>query len=387
MKQGSPMDLQSAEMPLKSAEHALPEGRRVGSIPRTNAVALQYDFSKNCRELLARGVVLSGWYTIYPWDCHAGAVLCKMDMDKGSWLVSATGAEVRGCPGPCGHAASCPCTSQQQKEIQNILLDLAGWLFDCENLPICLLPRQVFQRVDGSVDFFDWNSYKKGFGSQLTKFWLRNDNIHILTSEGKETANGDMEMAVSPAPCLQAEPLREKVDVAAILADLVGMEGKSHSCNNELRIDRRDSDNKHHFTQYMSFKILGENENYKLILGNFSGGNTGKEDPRDKLEFPARQGECTGPFMGGTARDAQSTGDSLVKHKNMPFLTKGNNAYSNNCAVTYKGAWWYHQCHNSNLNGFYHHGAHYSFADGVNWQTGKGHKYSYQLSEMKFRPA
>lgn len=38
------MDLQSAEMPLKFAEHALPEGRRVGSVPRPNAVALQYDF-------------------------------------------------------------------------------------------------------------------------------------------------------------------------------------------------------------------------------------------------------------------------------------------------------------------------------------------------------
>lgn len=37
-------------------------------------------------------------------------------------------------------------------------------------------------------------------------------------------------MAASPAPCLQAEPLREKMDVAAILADLVGTEGKSHSC-------------------------------------------------------------------------------------------------------------------------------------------------------------
>lgn len=83
-----------------------------------------------------------------------------------------------------------------------------------------------------------------------------------------------------------------------------------------------------------------------------------------------------------------STGDSLVKHKNMLFSSKDrdNNAYSNNCAVTYKGAWWYHQCHSPNFSGFYHYGAHDSFADGINRQTGKCYKYSYQLLEMKFGP-
>uniref|UniRef100_A0A8C0IT17 Fibrinogen C-terminal domain-containing protein n=1 Tax=Chelonoidis abingdonii TaxID=106734 RepID=A0A8C0IT17_CHEAB len=213
--------------------------------------------SKNCKELLVRGNALSGWYTIYPSDCNARTVLCDMDTDGGGWLV--------------------------------------------------------FQkRADGSENFFrNWDSYKRGFGSQQSEFWLGNDNIHLLTSLG----------------------------------------------NHELRIDLKDFENNTQFAKYKSFKIAGEMEKYKLILGD---------------------------FIGGTA------GDSLTSHKDMKFSTRdhdndlGSNAQ--NCAALYKGAWWYKDCHWSNLNGMYLAGAHASFADGVNWRTGKGYNYSYKQSEMKFRP-
>ncbi|KAM4760786.1 ficolin-1-like isoform 3-T3 [Cyanocitta cristata] len=213
----------------------------------------------NCQELLAKGKILSGWYTIYPQGCNATTVFCDMDTDGGGWIA----------------------------------------LF------------QVFQRRwDGSVNFLrDWDSYKRGFGNQLTEFWMGNDNIHFLTSLG---------------PC-------------------------------ELRIDLRDFENNYYFAKYASFRVLGESEKYRLVLGDFLGGNAG---------------------------------DSFSYHRDMPFSTtdQDNDMSSFNCATEYKGAWWYNDCHYSNLNGMYWMGPHGSYADGINWKTGKEYHYSYKRTEMKFRP-
>ncbi|XP_078337945.1 fibroleukin-like isoform X2 [Crassostrea virginica] len=43
----------------------------------------------------------------------------------------------------------------------------------------------IQRRLDGSESFYrDWASYKSGFGSLLSEFWLGNDNIHVLTNSG-----------------------------------------------------------------------------------------------------------------------------------------------------------------------------------------------------------
>ncbi|XP_065275063.1 ficolin-2-like [Emys orbicularis] len=214
--------------------------------------------AKNCKELLARGNTLSGWYTIYPHDCNAMTVLCDMDTDGGFWL----------------------CFPEMGRE---------------------------------SKDFFDnRGSYKRGFSSRLSEFWLGSNNIHLLTFLG----------------------------------------------NHELRIDLKDFENNTQFAKYKSFKIAGETEKYKLVLGDFLGGTAGS--------------------------------DSLTPHKDMPFSTRDHDkdlgSNTQNCAAIYKGAWWYKDCHWPNLTGMYLAGAHASFADGVNWRTGKGYNYSYKQSEMKFRP-
>lgn len=199
---------------------------------------------------------------------------------------------------------------------------LSGWhtiyLPDCRPLTVlCDMDTDgggwtVFQRrSDGSVDFYrDWAAYKQGFGSQLGEFWLGNDNIHALTAQG----------------------------------------------TNELRVDLVDFEGNRQFAKFTSFKMAGEAEKYKLVLGAFVEG---------------------------------SAGDSLTSHNNNAFSTKDrdNDRVAENCAVQYQGAWWYYDCHVSNLNGRYLGGSHESFANGINWNSGKGYNYSYKVSEMKVRPA
>ena len=82
-----------------------------------------------------------------------------------------------------------------------------------------------------------------------------------------------------------------------------------------------------------------------------------------------------------------NSGDSLAVHRGMPFTTRdqdNDNKGGHNCAIMYKGAWWYRSCHSSNLNGLY---LQSSFADGVNWEDWKGYSYSLKRTEMKIRPA
>lgn len=44
----------------------------------------------------------------------------------------------------------------------------------------------------------------------------------------------------------------------------------------ELRIDVQDYNNTKQYMKYSSIKVLGESDKYKLLLGDFKGGNVGK---------------------------------------------------------------------------------------------------------------
>ena len=65
-----------------------------------------------------------------------------------------------------------------------------------------------------------------------------------------------------------------------------------------------------------------------------------------------------------------TAGDSLSDHRDQPFTTRdqdNDNKPNGNCASFRHGAWWYDNCHLSNLNGIYRHENPSPFANGVNW--------------------
>ncbi|XP_019643624.1 PREDICTED: microfibril-associated glycoprotein 4-like [Branchiostoma belcheri] len=123
----------------------------------------------------------------------------------------------------------------------------------------------------------------------------------------------------------------------------------------EMRVDLEDFEGNSAYAQYQVFTVGSEAEHYRLTVGGYNG----------------------------------TAGNSLdYAHNGKPFSTKDRDYddYPASCAQSFKGAWWYGSCHNSNLNGLYHGGSHTSYADGVNWQTWKGDYYSLKHTEMKIRP-
>ncbi|CAJ0937187.1 unnamed protein product [Ranitomeya imitator] len=117
----------------------------------------------------------------------------------------------------------------------------------------------------------------------------------------------------------------------------------------QLRIDLADFENSTAYAQYNTFgvglySVNPEDDGYPLTVSDYSG----------------------------------TAGDSLGKHTGMKFTTKDldNDHSENNCASFYHGAWWYRNCHTSNLNGQYLHGHHASYADGIEWSSWTGWQYS-----------
>lgn len=60
-------------------------------------------------------------------------------------------------------------------------------------------------------------------------------------------------------------------------------------------------------------------------------------------------------------------GDSLSYHQGRPFSTedRDNDIAVTNCAMSYKGAWWYKNCHRTNLNGKYGESRHSQVGDAL----------------------
>nr|XP_061822400.1 tenascin-like [Nerophis lumbriciformis] len=118
-----------------------------------------------------------------------------------------------------------------------------------------------------------------------------------------------------------------------------------------LRVDLRDS-GESAYAQYDRFTIAEPRTRFKIYIGAYSG----------------------------------TAGDSMTYHQGRPFSTydNDNDIAVTNCALSYKGAFWYKNCHRVNLMGKHGDTSH---SKGVNWFHWKGHETSIQFAEMKMRPA
>ncbi|KPP74372.1 tenascin-like, partial [Scleropages formosus] len=178
------------------------------------------------------------------------------------------------------------------------------------------------RRRNGKVDFYrNWKNYTEGFGDPEDEFWL--------------------------AVCRLSLVAHRKIPFAPGLEKLHKI---TSSGQYELRVDLRDQ-GESVYALYDSFSVLDARSRYRVRVGRYSG----------------------------------TAGDSMTYHHGRPFSTydKDNDIAVTNCALSYKGAFWYENCHRVNLMGRYGDNSH---SKGVNWYHWKGHEHSIEFAEMKIRP-
>ncbi|CAL4066006.1 unnamed protein product, partial [Meganyctiphanes norvegica] len=165
-------------------------------------------------------------------------------------------------------------------------------------------PRENFNR--------DWEAYKHGFGNPNEEFWLGNENIYMLTNTDEYV----------------------------------------------LRIELEDFDGNKRYAEYSTFKLHGENDMYKLEIGDYSG-NAG-----DSLNDPW-YGSNLSPFS---------------------TFNSDNDRSSLNCASMLKAGWWWRSC-GRGLNGLYLTDPNDLTArQGIVWFRWRGWDYSLKRSLMMIRP-
>lgn len=189
----------------------------------------------------------------------------------------------------------------------------------------------VFQRRKDGKESFDraWVEYKHGFGDLVSpegEFWLGNDALHYLTSQG----------------------------------------------NYDLRIDMEDFEGNQRYAEYHNFKVDHEKDQYQLHLGEYTG-NAGNA-----------LAECDGPEGGGLC--GGMSGIKFSTFDQMNDAEGGDDSKS--CVRHSKSGWWFSKCDSGNLNGHYYKGPYKAMTDdGVVWYTWHGWWYSIKSVVMMLRAA
>ena len=124
--------------------------------------------------------------------------------------------------------------------------------------------------------------------------------------------------------------------------------------SNTLRVDLGDFEGDTAYANYSAFSVGDSTSKYTLTVGGYNG----------------------------------NAGNGFNGHNKMKFTTRdqdNDNRANNNCAnYNHEGAWWYHDCFTSHLNGQYLHTSKIINWNGIIWNPWKLN-YSLKFTEIKTR--
>lgn len=159
----------------------------------------------------------------------------------------------------------------------------------------------IQRRVDGSVSFDrSWREYRDGFGDLHSEFWLGNNHIHELSTQGDYSLRIDLEdWSIQHKHALYQSFRWKKLQCSPLRSISNGFAKTSDS-------------------SYACFSVEDEEHQYRLHVSGFS----------------------------GTVQDSFGW-----YHDKQHFSTPDT---GNICAEISHGGWWYNQCFYANLNGVYY---------------------------------
>lgn len=165
----------------------------------------------------------------------------------------------------------------------------------------------IQRRADGSLSFDrSWRDYRDGFGDLHSEFWLGNNHIHVLSTQGDYSLRVDLEDWSNVHKHALYQSFRSGVTPANLC----------------VCVSSRNTRNNLHpvfFCLCLCVCSVGDEEHrYRLRVSGFS----------------------------GTAKDSFSW-----YHDKQGFSTPDS---GNICAEISHGGWWYNQCFYANLNGVYY---------------------------------
>ena len=149
---------------------------------------------------------------------------------------------------------------------------------------MCISWTAIVRRFDGSGDYNrSWDEYKHGFGDASGEYWLGNEYLHYLTS----------------------------------------------SRAYKLRFDMEDWDGNTAYAEYSTFRVTSEADNYRLLLGGYSGTASANQAADASLGFLYQNNTQFSTY------DRDNDGNPLESCINRLWFGSLGGFWYNDCAKVY----------------------------------------------------